>query len=45
MIYFGICDYNEVFFLDDGEELSEWQPAVIGGPVFDPLFDLSNADA
>ena len=41
-IYFGIRGYNELFFLDEGQEWSQWEPTVVGGPVFDPLFDLTH---
>ena len=39
-IYSGISGYNPKFFNEDG--IDPWLPDEIGGPMFDPLFDLTD---
>jgi len=38
-IYAGISGYNEKFFSDEG--INPWLPQSIGGPMFDPMFDVT----
>jgi hypothetical protein len=38
-LYFGIEGYNEKFYNKEG--LSKWNSNIIGGPTFDPSFDVT----
>ena len=40
VIYSGISGYNPKFFTEKG--IDPWLPEEIGGPMFDPLFDLTD---
>ena len=42
-IYFGIEGYNERFYTKEG--LSKWNQRTIGGPQFDPSFDIMEKDS
>ena len=39
-IYFGVEDYNTQFYDTDG--ISKWETQKVGGPIFDPRFEMSS---
>ena len=42
-IFFGIEGYNRKFYTDKGSNL--WFDNKIGGPIFDPTFDIKRKDS
>ena len=39
-IYFGVEDYNPQFY--DVAGIGKWETEKVGGPIFDPRFDISS---